>query len=155
MISAKKLKEDIIATATLKANCHKDEIASLYRQTVLEEITPDESIQRYRFIISDICEETAKAVMDGICKKDPFAATLAQSNLISPRLCGYPEIDDDHILLGGGLYAACYNAITEKIAPREDFIEMNKAYVDIMGNLLKEIQREFDMPNLAAFNIFS
>lgn len=135
-----KLKKAIITTAQTKAREHKSEITALYQMSVAKEITQEESNQRYLAILRDICDDVANTIINGISKISPKYAMTIQMNFLSPKSCGYPDIDTDEGLLGGGLYAICYNAITGKIADREDYSQLNKAYRSIMSGIIEEIQ---------------
>jgi hypothetical protein len=72
----------------------------------------------------------------------PTAFSKIQFIITSPSICGYKDIHLENGAMAGSLFAICYYALKNKVAPSKDCIKLNHFQNDIMNQVLLEVDKE-------------
>lgn len=80
-------------------------------------------------------------VVDSFRLSSPAIYARIQLALRSPSMCGY-DIDADAEMMAGSVFAICYFAIKNRVAPAKLCIKLNHIQGDVMQKVLYEIADE-------------
>ena len=80
-------------------------------------------------------------VVDSFRLSSPAIYARIQLALRSPSMCGY-DIDVDTEMMAGSVFAICYFAIKNRVAPAKLCIKLNHIQGDVMQKVLYEIADE-------------
>lgn len=93
---------------------------------------------------SEYLNSVFDSVASSLRASDPRNSARLNLVLMSPRLCGYDNIDFTYGIGAGSTFAMCYWALTGKIAAAKTCIRLNHFQNDIINEVLQMMQRQVD-----------
>lgn len=90
-------------------------------------------------------DDVTNTVIDSFRLSSPAIFARMQLGLLSPAMCGMEGFNPDDGFMAGSLFAVCYFAIKNKIAPGKTCIQLNHIQNDIMDQVLREIAEEYNL----------
>ena len=141
-LSAREVLSKAIINASI--NC-KD----IYKNAIienLETLNTEENEDTISSLMLSIRKEYLDAVANNVISSfsvsSPAISAKLQLIMMSPKMCGYEDINIDNGIMAGSLYAMCYYALKNKIASSQECIKLNHIQNDIMTEVLIELNNE-------------
>ena len=89
-------------------------------------------------------DDVSNKVTDSFRLSSPAIFARIQLGLLSPSMCGIEGLNSENGLMAGSLFAVCYFAIKNSIAPGKICIRLNHIQNDIMEQVLHEVAEEYN-----------
>ncbi|MBQ2614407.1 MAG: hypothetical protein IJB80_03640 [Clostridia bacterium] len=135
--------KEVLSKAIINAcyNCKKT-----YKSAIIENIDKlnncdEESADD---LLTSIRREYLNEVADSVINTFRVSSTAISSRIqlafMSPQVCGY-DIKFENGIMAGSVFAICYYAIKNKIAPANLCIRLNHIQNDIIDEVLQEIEK--------------
>ena len=123
---------------------------NVYKQAIVKNldaiVQAENDEEKQKKIFTEVRNEYLTKVFDDVVKamsiSSPTIETRVRLAIMSPGLCGIPDRDIDDGVMAGTVYAICYWAMKNKVAPSGDCIALNHYQNDIMNEVLHEVDRE-------------
>ncbi|MBQ2614411.1 MAG: hypothetical protein IJB80_03660 [Clostridia bacterium] len=134
--------KEVLTKAIINA-CHN--CKTTYKSTILENMDKlnDCDEESANGLLTSIRREYLNEVADSVINtfrvSSPNISSRIQLVFMSPQVCGY-DIKFDNGIMAGSVFAICYYAIKNKIAPANICIRLNHIQNDIMDEVLQEIE---------------
>jgi len=141
---AEQLKSAILNAAENNIASYKDEFRNNFDQ--LNNSSEKEGSMIITNIRRNYLDQVADSVFSSFKISSPKIALRMQLAMLSPKMCGY-DIDLENGVLAGSLYAICYFAIKDKVAPARDCIQLNHLHNVIMDRVITELDDELSIDN--------
>lgn len=121
----------------------------IYKNAIISNIEALENTENeddISILMLSIRKEYLDAVWDAVVStfrvSAPTVFSKIQFIITSPSICGYKDINFDNGVMAGGLFAICYYALKNRVAPQKECVKLNHMQSDIMNRILFEIDAE-------------
>ena len=136
--------KEVLSKAIINAcyNCK-----NTYKSAILENmdklnVSDEESADALLTSIRrEYLNEVADSVINTFRVSSHNISSRIQLVFMSPQVCGY-DIKFENGIMAGSVFAICYYAIKNKIAPANVCVRLNHIQNDIMDEVLHEIEKE-------------
>ncbi len=121
----------------------------IYKNAIMnnfEAINNAETEEYVSALLLSIRKEYLDAVCDSVIStfkvSSPTVFSKIQFIMTYPSICGYENIDLENGAMAGSLFAICYYALKNKVAPHKECIKLNHIQNEIMNQVLLEVDKE-------------
>lgn len=87
-------------------------------------------------------DDVANNVINTFKVSSPNVFARIKLSLMSPSICGYEDINIDTGIMAGSVFAICFYAMKNKVAPANVCVRLNHIQNDIMDEILQEVDNE-------------
>ena len=138
--------KEVLSKAIINAcyNCK-----NTYTRAIMDNIedlntaTDEESAEKiFVAVRREYLDDVANKVINTFQVSSPNVFARIQLSLMSPSMCGYDDINMDNGIMAGSVFAICFHAIKNRIAPPDLCVKLNHIQNDIMDEVLREIDSE-------------
>lgn len=136
--------KEVLAKAIINAchNCKNTyKIAILENMDKLNDCDEESTKGLLTSIRREYLNEVADSVINTFRVSSPNISSRIQLVFMSPQVCGY-DIKFENGIMAGSVFAICYYAIKNKVAPANLCVRLNHIQNDIMNEVLQEIENE-------------
>lgn len=136
--------KEVLSKAIINA-CYNCKIT--YESSILENIDKlnvcdeESAVALLMSIRHEYLNEVADSIINIFRVGSPNIASRIQLVFMSPQMCGY-DINFENGIVAGSVFAICYYAIKNKVAPANVCVRLNHIQNDIMDEVLQEIEKE-------------
>ena len=135
--------KEVLAKAIINTclNCKETYKAAIIKNMdVLNDCDEERASDLLMSIRREYLNEVADSVINTFRVSSPKISSRVQLVFMSPQVCGY-DIKFENGIMAGSVFAICYYAIKNKVAPASWCVRLNHIQNGIMDEVLQEIER--------------